>query len=130
MKKTNPSDWLFFAQSDLDGARILAHDGIYHIACFHCQQAAEKALKAYILSTGKVPPKVRTLQELAERAAKTLREIEQFRRQLIVLDTFYIPTRYPDALPGSLPEGLPTKRDAEEAITMAEQLLTLTQEHI
>mgnify|MGYP001566342909 CR=1 FL=1 len=130
MTKTQPTDWLFFAQSDLDGARSLADDSIYHIACFHCQQAVEKALKVYILSTGKIPPKVHTLQELAEGVTETLREIEQFRPQLIILDTFYIPTRYPDALPGSLPEGLPTKQDAEEAINIAEKLLALVREHI
>ena len=28
-------------------------------------------------------------------------------------DRFYIPTRYPDEIPGSLPEGLPNKKDAE-----------------
>ena len=123
-------EWFEKSKEELDTAKYNMKGNKIEAAAFFFQQAAEKALKAYILSTGKVPPKVHTLQELAERAAKTLREIEQFRRQLIVLDTFYIPTRYPDALPGSLPEGLPTKRDAEEAITMAEQLLTLTQEHI
>jgi HEPN domain-containing protein len=130
MTKTQPTDWLFFAKSDLDGAQSLADDGIYHIACFHCQQAVEKALKAYILSTGKVPPKVHTLQELAERTAETLKEIEKFRPKLIILDTFYIPTRYPDALPGSLPDGLPTQQDAHEALFIAKELLTLVQEHI
>lgn len=35
------------------------------------------------------------------------------------MDIFYIPTRYPDALPGSLDESLPGKEEAEEAITLA-----------
>jgi len=40
-----------------------------------------------------------------------------------LLDRFYIPTRYPDALPGSLPEGLPNRDDAAEALAVARQVL-------
>jgi hypothetical protein len=39
--------------------------------------------------------------------------------ELEQIDIYYIPTRYPDALPGSLPEGLPGKGDAEGAISVA-----------
>jgi HEPN domain-containing protein len=39
------------------------------------------------------------------------------------LDRFYIPTRYPDALPGTLPEGFPGRRDAQEALDVAKQTL-------
>ena len=40
-------------------------------------------------------------------------------------ERFYIPTRYPDALPGALPEGLPGREDAEEALATARQVLAL-----
>ncbi len=40
-----------------------------------------------------------------------------------LLDRFYLPTRYPDALPGSLPEGLPNHEDASEALDSARQVL-------
>jgi HEPN domain-containing protein len=39
------------------------------------------------------------------------------------LDRFYIPTRYPDALPGSLEEGLPNAQEAQEAFDIAKKLL-------
>jgi HEPN domain-containing protein len=42
---------------------------------------------------------------------------------LSLLDRFYIPTRYPDALPGMLPDGLPGQRDAQEALDLAKQTL-------
>ncbi len=32
---------------------------------------------------------------------------------------FYIPTRYPDALPGTLPQGAPSQEDAQEALDLA-----------
>lgn len=31
---------------------------------------------------------------------------DEIKEKLLLLDRFYIPTRYPDALPGMLPEGL------------------------
>jgi len=43
---------------------------------------------------------------------------------LSTLDRFYIPTRYPDALPGTLPDGLPDEKDAEEALDLAEEVVT------
>jgi len=39
------------------------------------------------------------------------------------LDRFYIPTRYPDALPGMLAEGLPGQQDAQEALDLARRTL-------
>jgi len=34
-------------------------------------------------------------------------------------DRFYIPTRYPDAIPGDLATGLPNEADAREALNLA-----------
>jgi HEPN domain-containing protein len=42
---------------------------------------------------------------------------------LRLLDRFYIPTRYPDALPGMLPGGMPDQSDAEEALDLARRAL-------
>jgi HEPN domain-containing protein len=41
----------------------------------------------------------------------------------LLLDRFYIPTRYPDALPGSLEEGMPRKDEAQEALDLATKVL-------
>ncbi len=38
--------WLLTAKEDLLATETLASAGIYALACFHAQQAAEKALKA------------------------------------------------------------------------------------
>ncbi len=45
--------------------------------------------------------------------------------ELLFLDRFYIPTRYPDALPGSLPEGMPNNQDAAGALATARRILDL-----
>ena len=124
MTKPTPIDWIKFGKSDLTGARVLEERKIYHLACFHEQQAVEKLLKAYLIYLGQTPPKTHTLAELVERIAAMDPAIEELRAGTIMLDAFYIPTRYPDALPGSLPEGLPTKEHAEEAIRTAQEIVT------
>ena len=47
--------WLDFAQEDFVVAKHL-YDALYpkplEIICYHCQQAAEKAIKAVIVSLG------------------------------------------------------------------------------
>ncbi len=42
---------------------------------------------------------------------------------LRLLDRFYIPTRYPDAVPEPLPGGVPRQTDAEEALDLARRAL-------
>ena len=40
--------WLEQAEEDLKWAGRLAQQGGYHLACFHAQQVAEMALKAFL----------------------------------------------------------------------------------
>src|SRR5688572_23249835 len=42
--------WIAYAQADLLEAQLnIAHGGVPFVACFHCQQAVEKAIKsAYV----------------------------------------------------------------------------------
>jgi HEPN domain-containing protein len=39
------------------------------------------------------------------------------------LDTYYLWTRYPDAVPGSIEDGMPGREDALEVIEMAKAVL-------
>ena len=43
----------------------------------------------------------------------------------LYLDQFYVPTRYPDAPLGSLPEGEPKKADAKRAMGILDQIMEL-----
>jgi HEPN domain-containing protein len=48
------------------------------------------------------------------------------------LDSYYIPTRYPDAIVGSLEDGLPDEEDAREALEIAnliESILIVAEEN-
>jgi HEPN domain-containing protein len=47
----SPEEWLRYAQSDLKLASITLPSGVLLEAlCFHAQQAAEKAIKAVLIS--------------------------------------------------------------------------------
>lgn len=127
MKKTPDQisrEWLFFAQSDLRLANLAFRDKIYHGACFLSQQAAEKSLKAVLAKKNAAIPKIHSLHQLhkliTQSAAKNIPP-EQAR----FLDQFYLPSRYPDAFPGNLPEGLPDKNDAAKTIEFAENIFQL-----
>ena len=44
--------WLAQAEADLKWAELLADKDAYHLACFHAQQVAELALKAFLDAQG------------------------------------------------------------------------------
>lgn len=125
MTKTNPTDWLFFADSDLTLAGKALEARIYHLACFHAQQAAEKLLKTLLVARGISPPKTHALRELYLLISQQEPLLEDYFPVLKALDRYYIPTRYPDALPGSLPEGLPNEEDARQAVVETERLFNV-----
>ena len=117
-------DWLLSADLDLRAARASLKDNVPNIACFLSQQAVEKVFKAVILRRDKRVPKVHALDKLLDEIQPTIPELKaNFEKQVLFLDQFYIPTRYPDTLPGSLPDGLPSVTVAEKAIASATEIV-------
>ncbi|RLF63542.1 MAG: DNA-binding protein [Thermoplasmata archaeon] len=115
-------DWLSQAERDLAQARNSRAQGLHEWACFAAQQAAEKGVKALHLHLGQeawghvvakllreLPPSIPVAGELVDKAR--------------VLDSMYIPTRYPN----SYPEGAPFEHygplQSEEAIRYAGEIL-------
>ncbi|MCL6553993.1 MAG: HEPN domain-containing protein [Firmicutes bacterium] len=99
-------DWLAQAQRDLEQAEDSRRAGRHEWACFAAHQAAEKAVKALHLRLGQEAwghVVARLLRDLPPAVAVPAELIEKAR----VLDTFYIPTRYPN----SHPEGAPFEHD-------------------
>ncbi len=123
--RDDSGDWLYFAQSDLKTARVMLNEGIYHMTCFHAQQAIEKCLKAILRRHQKSVPKTHSLAKLSHEV-RTLEGEDSVSDDILFVDQFYSPTRYPDTLPGSLPEGLPTKDDAKKALHVAEEVCLKT----
>ena len=113
--------WLDFAHQDLRMAELAMTEALYSQVCFHAQQCAEKAIKGLLAHQGQTPPRTHRLGDLL--GLLDPNPFAEQRLEVQLLDRFYIPTRYPDALPGSLPEGLPNAQDAKEALTTAKQII-------
>jgi HEPN domain-containing protein len=122
MRENN--NWLEFAYEDLEMAELALDNNIYNQVCFHSQQAVEKSLKGYLKNMGILPPKTHKLVDIISLIKEDLLD-DLKKEQIILLDRFYIPTRYPDALPGTLPDGLPTEKDAKEALNLAKEIVEI-----
>ena len=118
--------WLTFARQDLRMAELAMSEAIYNQACFHAQQCAEKSVKGYLEHLGQTPPRTHLMADLLFLMPVGL--LDTLQDSLLALDRFYIPTRYPDALPGTLADGLPSRQDASDALATAQQTLERIEE--
>ena len=84
----------------------------------------EKPLKALLAASGELVPRTHRLADLWHRLPATDRDaLVHLRDAAFDLDRYYLPARYPDALPGVLPEGLPGKEHAERAVETCRRVL-------
>jgi HEPN domain-containing protein len=120
--------WLHFAGEDLRVAELAMVDGLYNQVCFHAQQCVEKSLKGWLAHRGENVPRTHRMADLLNLLPNDL--IGGLEDRLYSLDQFYIPTRYPDAIPGSLPSDLPGEQDAREALESAVIMLRSIQQAI
>lgn len=114
--------WLRQAQEDLRWARRLQEEGAFYLACFLAQQAAEKALKAFLYAQGEEVVLGHSVRRLAEEASARHPDFADSAARWGILDTYYIPTRYPNSLPNGIPAEVYTARIAEEAVALAEEV--------
>jgi HEPN domain-containing protein len=115
--------WLAQAENDLAFAELAMREGFFAQACFNSQQAAEKALKAFLYAHGAEHVFGHSVAELAAECAKLDTEFVALRTQVAPLDQFYVPTRYPNSLPGGIPAEAFVRADAERALTMARAVI-------
>jgi len=118
--------WFIQASDELEDARYNLEGGRYHLVCFLAQQAAEKALKAFLYFNGAEEVWGHSLYALLEDAAAFDREFdpEEGRfRELPVLDKYYLSTRYPDVLAGGIPSRSFARWEAEKALELAGELI-------
>jgi HEPN domain-containing protein/predicted nucleotidyltransferase len=120
--KADAERWLTFATDDIRMARLAWREEIWSQVCFHAQQCVEKCLKGLLARAGQLLPRTHAVADLWDvQTPDTRMVLSDLEAGLRELDRFYIPTRYPDALPGILPEGLPRREEAEEALAIAEE---------
>ena len=120
--------WLLSAETDLNVAQHLFetyYPKPIEIICYHCQQSAEKAIKALILSmeTGEGIPKKHDLSFL----------LQQIKNRIAIPDAIYdcadtltpygVSVRYPNELNLS-------EQNAKNAVLRAEQILQWVKSNI
>lgn len=122
--------WLEQAEADRKGAQLLFDGGSYHLACFVGQQIAEKALKAFIYGQGEDFVVGHSVEALCRWAAEFDPDFQKLREHIAPLDAYYIPTRYPNGLPDSIPAKIYTRPVAKEVLKMADKALDLVRKKI
>lgn len=115
--------WLDQARRDLDDARFAAEGGRHNLACFLSQQSADKAIKGFLYAAGEESVWGHSVAELCERAAEKASRFASLRATGASLDVYYIPTRYPNGLPGGLPADAFAADDARRAIDRASEII-------
>ncbi len=108
---TNAQKWLAFAECDLIAARKLAfgEDTLLNHAAFHCQQAAEKAVKADLTFHEIEFPNTHNIEQLINLATKFDPKINSLVHVRKLL-TEFATKRYPE------PEYHLVKRDEFQAL--------------
>ena len=92
-------------------------EGFFALACFMSQQAAEKALKALAYFKGDRFVPGHAVISLLDNLVAAYPELTSIHDGAERLDLYYVPTRYPDALPGGAPFEAYKSEQAEEAVS-------------
>jgi HEPN domain-containing protein len=124
--------WLTQAKDEFQDADDLRKRGRFYLALFHFQQAAEKALKAYLYLKVKsievfYTHSIDDLLEMTVDIDSDFKEVAQAKK----LDKYYIPTRYPNGLPGGVPSRyFDDPKEAKEAMELAKRVIELAEKKV
>jgi len=91
-------------------------DAVTESICFHCQQAVEKPLKAYLVVLGIPFTKTHEIGELITKCENKDKKISAFKEEADKLTDYAIDVRYPEELLE------PTLEEAKEAFEIAEKM--------
>jgi HEPN domain-containing protein len=121
--------WISQGEEDLDAARVLLEGEKYAQACFYCQQSGEKAMKGFAWSNG-LDLWGHSLLKLCDKLKEHDVQVAGLeRRDMALLDKFYIPTRYPNGLPEITPQKGFCREEAEEGMKAAKRILKWVRKH-
>jgi HEPN domain-containing protein len=120
------ADWRRRADEDLAVAEHLLREGARHAnaVAFHCQQAVEKYLKAFLTWREVEFPKTHDLGRLLDLVQTVNEPLAHGLRQVIALTPFGVELRYPGDRPDASPE------QAHEAVRLAREVHTAVREAV
>jgi len=118
--------WMRQANSDWAVAELTAEQGFHSQACYHYGQAAEKALKALLISLGSLPPYSHVLERLVDSLESAGLDVQPLREiRLKALSRMNSETRYPSD--SEAPADRFDAEDSAQARTAASQVMAFTQ---
>lgn len=120
--------WLRAAREDLAYARHAAEGGFHAPACFHAQQAAEKAVKSLHYRRGARVVIGHNVRELIKSLEPPVPELESYIDEARELDLFYITSRYPNGLDSGTPAEAFSSTQSARALEAVAQLLSAVEE--
>lgn len=120
--------WLIKARNDLGSANRLANgsETYYDTAIYHCQQAAEKAFKAFLVHHDIEFEKIHNLNVLVDLCIAIDAEFNNYLDAAAILTPYATSYRYPNELFELEPE----KTQIEEALKLAEQIFNFVMKRL
>ena len=119
--KKEVEDWLIFAERDIAAAElVIENQHLTGIAAFHCQQAIEKCLKAYLINNDFPLLRTHDLLKLYAQIRKQV-DLELNEDTLVMISQVYLDSRYPGDI-GLLPDGLPSVDLAQGFLEFAKEV--------
>ncbi len=93
-------EWFYSAENDYQYAILgLKEEHIYPQAAFLLQQVVEKILKGMLVLKEIEPPMIHDLQKLLKMVIKLFPDFQIFEKECLLLNSFYIESRYPPDIP-------------------------------
>jgi HEPN domain-containing protein len=116
--------WLRIAQEDVHAAKALLAVELFSPVTYHCQQAAEKALKGYLVFKKQSVTKTHDLLRLLELCMYTDKNFEKIFEAADSLNPFSMKFRYPTEF------DIPDFADAERAVQHAQKVVAFVVKRI
>lgn len=118
--------WMAQAMDDFQFVQWLDEESrFFDKGCFIAQQAGEKALKACLYAEGRRFVTGHSLFEMAQTLSGVAAEFKHIDDACKRLDRYYIPTRYPNGLPGGSPYQVYDAAELRAALADLQKVLQL-----
>ena len=128
--KSEATRWLRQAEQDLIDASYNRDGARFNISCFLCQQASEKAIKAFLYFKEAEDIWGHSLIDLCEDAKIFDMFFDTIKSEARQLDKYYELTRYPEFLPGGICSEAFDANDANRAYELSSFVVEFVKERI
>ena len=127
---TEGARWLRQAEQDLEDAEFNLGGNKFNLTCFLGQQAAEKAVKAFLYHRGAEDVWGHSLIDLCEDAKIFDMFFDTIKSEARQLDKYHYITRYPEFLPSGISSEAFEREDADRAIELSQFVVNFVKERV